>query len=96
MLKGNCMLHEEKREKAGFLVLLEQEKRNVKELTEQLKDTKVVVEAHERKVEQLGYELIEKESRVIHLEADKYFLDANLLERSNEEAQLKAKCAQLN
>ncbi len=90
------MLHEEKREKAGFLVLLEQEKRNVKELTEQLKDTKVVVEAHERKVEQLGYELIEKESRVIHLEADKYFLDANLLERSNEEAQLKAKCAQLN
>jgi hypothetical protein len=53
-------LHEEKREKAGLLVLLEQEKHNVEELTEQLKGTKVVVEAHERKVEQLGYELIEK------------------------------------
>jgi hypothetical protein len=57
--------------------------------------TKVVVQEHERKVDHLGDELIEMESRIRNLEADKYFLDANLVERSNEVAQLKAKCTQL-
>jgi chromosome segregation ATPase len=88
-------LHEETRVKAGLLVLLEQEKRKVKELAEQLMHSKVVVQEHERKVDHLGDELMEMESRVRNLESDKYFLDANLVERSNEVAQLKAECTQL-
>ena len=67
----------------------------MKELAEQLMHTKVVVQEHERKVDHLGDELIEMESRVRNLESDKYFLDANLVERSNEVAQLKAECTQL-
>ncbi len=88
-------LHEETRVKAGMLVLLEEEKRKVKELAEQLMHTKVVVQEYERKVHHLGDELIEMESRVSNLESGKYFLDANLVEKSNEVAQLKAECMQL-
>ena len=88
-------LHEETRVNGGLLDLLEQEKRKVKELAEQLMHTKVVVQEHKRKVDHLGDELIEMESRVRNLESDKYFFDANLVERSNEAAQLKAECTQL-
>ena len=48
----------------------------MKELAEQLMHTKLVVEEHERKVDHVGYELIEMESRVRNLESDKYFVDA--------------------
>jgi hypothetical protein len=83
------------KEKDVLVTLLEQEKGHVRELTKQLNDTKIMVEEQKRKVISLTDELMNTESRVMHLEADKYFLGADLQEKGIEEAQLKQKCTQL-
>ncbi len=78
----------EKREKDALLKLLEQEKRSVKGLTEQLKDAKVLVEEHECNVQQLADELMNRESRVRNLEADHYFMSAELQDLREKAAKL--------
>jgi hypothetical protein len=83
------------KEKEALVTLLEQEKGRVRELAEQLNDTKVMVEAKKLKVNELRDELMNRDSRVMHLEADKYFLVTELEEKSIEDAQLKEKCTQL-
>jgi hypothetical protein len=84
-------LEVEKREKDALLKLLEQEKRSLKSLTEQLKDAKVLVEEHERRnvnVKQLTDELMNRDSRVLNLEADKYFMSAELQDLQEKVAKL--------
>jgi hypothetical protein len=88
-------LEEEKGEKAALGCLLEHEKRRVKELTEQLKDTKVVVEEQKHNVNQLTDELMKRDSRVMQLEADTLFLNGDLQEKSIVEEQLQEKCMDL-
>jgi chromosome segregation ATPase len=68
------------KEKEALVTLLEQEKGRVRELTKQLNDTKAVVEAKKHKVNELRDELMNRDSRVMHLEADKYFLVTELEE----------------
>jgi predicted nuclease with TOPRIM domain len=75
-------LEEEKKEKEALVTLLEQEKGRVRELTEQLNDTKVMVEAKKHKVNELRDELMNRDSRVMHLEADKYFRSLNWKKRA--------------
>jgi hypothetical protein len=88
-------LEVERKEKYVLMTLLEQEKGRVRELTKQMNATKIMVEEQKHKVMSLTDELMNTESRVMHLEADKYFLVADLEEKSIEEAQLKQKCTQL-
>jgi hypothetical protein len=80
---------EGKRDRDALKALLEQEKRRVIELTEELKDTKVMLEEQRHNLEQLTGKLMNRDSRVMHLEAEKYFLGADSEETRNEEAQLK-------
>ena len=75
-------LEVERKEKDVLVTLLEQEKGRVRELTKQLNDTKIMVEEQKHKVMSLTDELMNTESRVMHLEADKYFLGADLEEKS--------------
>jgi chromosome segregation ATPase len=82
-------LEVEKREKDVLLKLLELEKRSVKGLMEQLKDAKVLVEEHECNVQRLAGEVMNSESRVRNLEADNYFMSAELQD-------LRAKVAKLS
>ncbi len=46
-------------------------------------------------MEQLTDKLMNRDSRVMHLEAENHFLGADLEETRNDEAQLKDKCMQL-
>jgi hypothetical protein len=65
------------------------EKRSVKGLMEQLKDVKVLVEEYECNVQRLADEVMNSESRVRNLEADNYFMSAELQD-------LQAKVAKLS
>ncbi len=76
-------------------VLLEQEKRRVVELTEQLNATKVKVEEQKHNFNLLTDELMDRDSRVMMLEADTFFLNGDLAEKSIVEEELKGKCTEL-
>ncbi len=68
----------EKRERNALSNLLEKEQRSVKRLTEQLKDAEGVVEGHARNVKRLTDELMNRDSRVMNLEAENYIMSAEL------------------
>jgi hypothetical protein len=85
---AETQLHEQKGANAVLQRLLEEHKRNVEELTEQLRTTKV-------NVQQLTGEVRNRNSQVMQLEADKFFMSGDLKERFIVEEELRKQGMQL-
>jgi hypothetical protein len=73
---------EQKDDNVGLRILVEQQKRSVKQLTVQLSDTKDLLEQMKDHVQELTDQLRNRKSRVILLEADKYILTGDINEKS--------------
>ncbi len=73
-------LHELKGENVVLERLLEEHKRSVEELTEQLRTTKVSLQEQKSNVQQLTDEASSRNSRVMQLEADNFFMAGDLQE----------------
>jgi hypothetical protein len=67
----------------------------VKELTEQLRDTTIVLEEQKQNVKELTDELVNRNSRVMQLEADIFFLAGDLSEKFVVEEELRQMGVQL-
>ncbi len=70
----------------------------MKRLTKQFKDAEGVVEEHARNVKQLRDELMNRDSRVMNLEAENYIMSAewhDLQGKVSVQAKFKEKCTQL-
>jgi hypothetical protein len=73
-------LHELKGGNVVLERLLEEHKRSVEELTEQLRTTKVSLEEQKSNVQQLADEVSNKHLRVMQLETDNFFMAGDLQE----------------
>ena len=74
---------------------LEEHKRSVEELTERFRTTKVSLEEQKSNVEQLTEEVSNRNSRVLRLEADNFFMAGDLHEKCIVAEDLRQKCMQL-
>ncbi len=78
--------------------VIEEHWRSVKRLTEQLKDAEGVTEEHARNVKRLTDKLMNRDSRVMNLEAENYIMSAELHDLQGKisvQAKFQAKCTQL-
>jgi hypothetical protein len=76
-------LYDQNRQNASLRTLLKQQKRKLsgEELTHQLRETKVLLEEQKSNVQELTHELSNRNSRVMQLEADKFFMAGDLQEK---------------
>ncbi len=68
-------------ENASLQRSLEEHKQSVEELTERFRTTKVSLEEQKSNVEQLTEEVSNRNSRVLRLEADNFFMAGDLHEK---------------
>ena len=88
-------LREKNVENAILQRSLEEHKRSVEELTERFRTTKVSLEEQKSNVQQLTEEVSNRNSRVLRLEADNFFMAGDLHEKCIVEEDLRQKCMQL-